>query len=96
LLSIYTNNFPLFLTNKKRFKILKIAIFLVEGSMDGENLEDSIKEAKRVLEETIELAKKLYGRRWMRELNIIEERFGADPYDVLDFLKKEADLKGIK
>ncbi len=59
-------------------------------------MEDSVKEAKKLLDETIELAKKIYGKRWMRELNIIEDRFGGDPYDVLEFLKKEAESKGIK
>ncbi|AFZ69844.1 hypothetical protein Calag_0052 [Caldisphaera lagunensis DSM 15908] len=59
-------------------------------------MEDSVKEAKKLLDETIELAKKIYGKRWMRELNMIEDRFGGDPYDVLEFLKKEAENKGIK
>ncbi|MGC9047878.1 MAG: hypothetical protein ACP5I6_04345 [Caldisphaera sp.] len=59
-------------------------------------MEDSVKEAKKILDETIELAKKIYGKRWMRELNTIEDRLGGDPYDVLDYLRKEAESKGIK
>ncbi|MGC8572597.1 MAG: hypothetical protein ACP5L0_01105 [Caldisphaera sp.] len=59
-------------------------------------MENPVKEAKKILDETIELAKRIYGKRWMRELNSIEDRFGGDPYDVLDFLKKEAEAKGIK
>jgi hypothetical protein len=59
-------------------------------------VENSVKEAKKILDETIELAKRIYGKKWMRELNSIEDRFGGDPYDVLEFLRKEAESKGIK
>jgi hypothetical protein len=55
-----------------------------------------IEEVKRVLEETVRLAKALYGNRWMDVIDELEERYEGDPYWVLEHLREEAKRRGIK
>ncbi len=52
-------------------------------------------EARRLLEETVSLAKKLYGRRWMAQLEYLEELYEGDPWLVLEHLRREAEKRGL-
>lgn len=54
-----------------------------------------IEEARKVLEETISLAKKLYGRDWMAAVEELEDMYEGDPYEVLEHLRREARRRGI-
>jgi len=56
----------------------------------------SIDEARKILEETIKLAKALYGRRWMEMIEFLEDKYEGDPYWVLEHLRNEAKRRGIK
>ncbi|BAN90933.1 hypothetical protein [Aeropyrum camini] len=56
---------------------------------------EGIDEAKKVLQETITLAKKLYGRRWMDAIERLEEMYDGDPYWVLEHLRREARRRGV-
>lgn len=58
-------------------------------------MKEGIEEAKRVLEETIRLAQKLYGRRWMDAVESLEEMYDGDPYEVLEHLRREARRRGL-
>ena len=55
-----------------------------------------IREAKRVLEETMALARKLYGRKWLDVIEMLEDMYEGDPYEVLEHLRREASKRGIK
>lgn len=55
-----------------------------------------IDEAKRILEETMRLAKKLYGSRWIDVLEDLEDRYEGDPYEVLEHLRREAAKRGLR
>ncbi len=57
---------------------------------------EKINEAKKVLEDTVKLAKILYGRRWMDMLEQLEDLYEGDPFEVLDHLKREAAKRGIR
>ncbi len=57
---------------------------------------DSIEEARKILDETVRLAKALYGPRWMDVLEELEDRYEGDPYWVLEHLREEARKRGIK
>jgi len=54
-----------------------------------------IDEARRILEETVDLAKKLYGRRWMQALEELEDMYEGDPWAVLEHLRREAQKRGL-
>ncbi len=54
-----------------------------------------IDEARRILEETVSLAKKLYGRRWMQALEDLEDMYEGDPFEVLEHLRREAKKRGL-
>ena len=57
---------------------------------------EGIEEARRILEETVRLAKALYGRRWIYVLEELEDRYEGDPYWVLEHLREEARRRGLK
>ncbi|MCE4603542.1 MAG: hypothetical protein F7B20_01080 [Aeropyrum sp.] len=56
---------------------------------------ERIEEAKKILEETVALAKRLYGKRWMNAIQILEDRYEGDPYWVLEHLRREARKRGL-
>ncbi len=58
--------------------------------MDG-----GVEEAKRILEETIKLAQRLYGGRWMDMVEELEDMYDGDPWAVLDHLRREAARRGL-
>ncbi len=58
--------------------------------MDG-----GVEEAKRMLEETISLARKLYGRKWMAVVEELEDMYDGDPWAVLEHLRREAARRGL-
>ncbi|MCE4599427.1 MAG: hypothetical protein F7C81_04425 [Desulfurococcales archaeon] len=55
-----------------------------------------IEEARRILEDTMRLARKLYGRRWLDALEELEDMYEGDPFEVLEHLRREAEKRGIK
>ncbi|MCE4612053.1 MAG: hypothetical protein F7B17_08795 [Desulfurococcales archaeon] len=57
---------------------------------------EGIEEARRILEETVRLAKALYGRRWIDVLEQLEDKYEGDPYWVLEHLREEARRRGIR
>ena len=67
----------------------------MEENREKTELEKGVKEAKRILEETVKLAKTLYGRKWALVLERLEETYEGDPYWVLEHLKREAKRRGI-
>ncbi|MEB3861734.1 MAG: hypothetical protein GSR84_05895 [Desulfurococcales archaeon] len=54
-----------------------------------------VEEARRMLEETISLARKLYGSRWMSALEELEDMYEGDPFEVLEHLRREARRRGL-
>ena len=57
--------------------------------------EDPVYSAKRLYEETVELAKKIYGRRWMKAVEELEEYYEGDPFAVLTHLRELARKSGM-
>ncbi len=55
----------------------------------------SVEEAKRILEETVSLARKLYGRKWAQAIDDLEEIYDGDPWAVLNHLRREAEKRGL-
>lgn len=65
--------------------------------MQGKHLgPKSLEEAKKILEETVNLARKLYGRKWAEAIDNLEELYDGDPWAVLNHLRREADKRGLQ
>ncbi len=56
---------------------------------------DPIREARLLLEETVKLARLLYGSRWEHMLEQLEDRYEGDPWLVLAHLRREVEKRGI-
>ena len=55
-----------------------------------------VKEAERLLREMMDLARRLYGSRWEKALEDLEEMYEGDPFMVLEHLRREAEKRGLK
>ncbi|MEB3774559.1 MAG: hypothetical protein GSR86_06520 [Desulfurococcales archaeon] len=56
---------------------------------------DKIREAKQILDETINLARRLYGKKWIHVVEELEDLYEGDPFEVLEHLRREARRRGL-